>query len=182
MENARTIIDAVKPKAAKFSYEMMPHMLPDCGARYLRLIEAIDRPAFGVHLDLVNVINSPERAYDTTAVIEQCVDELGPHVVSCHLKDIMLEDDITVRFREVPLGNGLFDVGSYLKKSPPSSAAAGDVGAPVHSHGIRASARRMRRRSRRGPGDLHRGLISQIPRPVSREATRQEPRPGLAPA
>ncbi len=115
VENARIIIDAVKPKTARFTYEMMPHMLPDGGDRYLRLIEAVDRPAFGVHLDLVNAINSPDRAYDTTSVIEECIAKLGPHVVSCHLKDITLEDDITVRFREVPLGKGIFDVGAYLK-------------------------------------------------------------------
>ncbi len=115
VENARRVIDAVKPKTAKFCYEMMPHMLPDSGERYLKLIEAVNRPAFGVHLDIVNAINSPERAYDTTRVIDECITKLGRYVVSCHLKDILLENDITVRFKEVPLGEGLFDVAAYLK-------------------------------------------------------------------
>jgi sugar phosphate isomerase/epimerase len=115
VENARKIIDGVKPKTAKFTYEMMPHMLPDSADRYLKLIRAVDRPAFGVHLDIVNAINSPDRCYDTTHVIEECIEKLGQYVVSCHLKDIMLENDITVRFKEVPLGEGIFDVGAYLR-------------------------------------------------------------------
>jgi sugar phosphate isomerase/epimerase len=114
VENARKIIDGVKPKTAKFTYEMMPHMIPDSADRYLALIEAIDRPAFGVHLDAVNAINSPYRYYDTTAAIQECVQKLGQHVVSCHLKDIAMENDVTVRLGEVLAGRGGFDLQSYL--------------------------------------------------------------------
>jgi len=115
VENARKIIDGVKPKTAKFSYEMMPHMIPDSADRYLALIEAIDRPAFGVHLDAVNAINSPYRYYDTTAAIQECFQKLGQHVVSCHLKDITMENDVTVRLGEVLAGRGGFDLQSYLQ-------------------------------------------------------------------
>ena len=115
VENARKIIDAVKPKTTKFTYEMMPHMIPDSADRYLALIEAINRPAFGVHLDAVNVVNSPYRYYDVSATIQECFDKLGPYVVSCHLKDIQIEDDITVRLGEVLAGTGGFDIALYLK-------------------------------------------------------------------
>ncbi len=115
VENAQKIIDAVKPKTAKFTYEMMPHMIPDSADRYAALIAAVDRPAFGVHLDAVNVINSPYRYYDTTGVVQECIEKLGPHVVSCHLKDIKAEDDISVHLKEVILGEGGFDVAAYLK-------------------------------------------------------------------
>mgnify|MGYP000123366519 CR=1 FL=1 len=47
----RAIIDAVKPARAKFCYEMMGWAIPDSADRYLKLIKAVDRPAFGVHLD-----------------------------------------------------------------------------------------------------------------------------------
>jgi len=114
VENARKIIDGVKPKTAKFTYEMMPHMIPDSADRYLALIEAIGRPAFGVHLDAVNAINSPYRYYDTTRVIEECFEKLGQHVVSCHLKDITAEDDISVRMKEVRAGCGGFDLATYV--------------------------------------------------------------------
>src|SRR6185369_10463696 len=63
VENARQIIDAVKPKRAKFSYEMMGWAIPETPTRYLKLIKAIDRKAFAVHLDPCNIVNSPEKFY-----------------------------------------------------------------------------------------------------------------------
>jgi sugar phosphate isomerase/epimerase len=59
VENARTIIDAVKPRRAKLTYEAMGWTMPDTVDRYLALLKAIDRPAFGVHLDPCNLVNSP---------------------------------------------------------------------------------------------------------------------------
>lgn len=53
------IIDSVNPKNTCYSLEPMPWMYPDTPEAYLDLIAAIDRPGFGAHLDMVNVINSP---------------------------------------------------------------------------------------------------------------------------
>jgi sugar phosphate isomerase/epimerase len=88
---AREIIDAVKPKRAKMTYEPMPFCIPDSPASYLRLIEAIDRPEFGVHMDAVNFINGTDRFVDTTSVIKESFEKLGRHVVACHLKDITMD-------------------------------------------------------------------------------------------
>jgi sugar phosphate isomerase/epimerase len=116
VENARKIIDAVRPKRAKFTYEMMPFMIPDSADSYLDLIRAIDRPAFGVHLDVVNIVNSPRRYYDSTGLVQECVQKLGPHVASCHLKDIRLQDGLTVHLDEVIVGTGGFDVRTFLRE------------------------------------------------------------------
>ncbi len=116
VENARGIIDAVRPKRAKLSYEMMPYMIPDGPDSYLELVEAVDRRAFGVHLDVVNIINSPRRYYDSTALIEECFQKLGPHIVSCHLKDIRLDERLTVHLDEVMVGKGGVDIATYLRE------------------------------------------------------------------
>ena len=55
IESVRAIIDAVKPKRAKYAPETMPWMDPDSPESYLRLIADIDRPQLGVHLDVVNL-------------------------------------------------------------------------------------------------------------------------------
>jgi len=60
VENARAIIDAVKPRRAKLAYEAMGWTMPETPDRYLALIKAVDRPAFGVHLDPCNFVRSPE--------------------------------------------------------------------------------------------------------------------------
>jgi len=116
VENARAIIDGVRPKRAKFTYEMMPWMLPDSADSYLDLMTAVARPAFGVHLDIVNIVNSPRRYFDTTSLIRECFAKLGPHVVCCHLKDIRLQDGLTVHLEEVMVGQGGFDIRTYLRE------------------------------------------------------------------
>jgi len=124
VENARKIIDAVKPKRAKLCLEMMGWALPDGPDSYLELLKAIDRDAFGVHLDPCNAINSPERFYHNAALLDECFDKLGPHIVSCHAKDLAWEVEMNVHFREVTLGEGELDYTTYLKRL---AALPGDV-------------------------------------------------------
>lgn len=114
VENARTIIDAVKPKRAKFCYEMMGWTVPDSPDSYLKLIRAVDRPAFGVHIDVCNVINSPGRFYRNAEVIRECFDKLGRWILSCHAKDLEWIKEMNVHFQEVVPGRGQVDYRAYL--------------------------------------------------------------------
>ena len=114
--NARHVIDSVKPKRTKFTIEMMGWNLPDNPDNYLRLIKAVDRPSFGVHLDVCNVINSPEKYYNSTAVIEECFRKLGPWIMSCHAKDLAWPAELNVHFVEVIPGRGEVDYGAYLRE------------------------------------------------------------------
>jgi len=116
VENARKIIDAVKPKRTKFTYEAMGWAIPDGPDSYLKLIKAVDRPAFGVHLDPCNMINCPERFYNTTALLNECFDKLGPWIVSCHAKDLTWDVEMNLHFRECTVGTGSIDFKTYLKR------------------------------------------------------------------
>ena len=116
VENARKIIDNVKPKRAKFSYEMMGWSIPDSPDQYLKLMKAIDRKAFSVHLDPCNVVNSPERFYRNTDLLNECFDKLGPWIVSCHAKDLTWDVEMNVHFREVRPGAGAMDYDTYLRR------------------------------------------------------------------
>jgi sugar phosphate isomerase/epimerase len=116
VENARTIIDAVKPARAKFCYEMMGWSLPDSPASFLRMLKAIDRPAFGVHLDPCNLVNTPARFYRNTDLLKECFDVLGPWIVSCHAKDLTWDVEMNIHFREVRPGAGSMDYTTYLRR------------------------------------------------------------------
>ena len=116
VENARTIIDAVKPRRAKLGYEMMGWTMPDSAERYLAMIKAVDRPAFAVHLDPCNLINSPETFYRNTDLLNECFDKLGPWIASCHAKDLAWEVEMNVHFREVRPGTGKLDYGTFLRR------------------------------------------------------------------
>ncbi len=116
VENARKIIDAVKPRRAKFCYEMMGWALPDSVDSYLKMLKAVDRKAFAVHLDPCNLINSPARFYNNTELLNECFDKLGPSIVSCHAKDVAWNVGMQVHFREVTLGAGKLDYATYLRR------------------------------------------------------------------
>jgi sugar phosphate isomerase/epimerase len=114
VENCRRVIDSVKPKRTKFSIEMMPWSLPDGPDAYVELIRAVARPAFAVHLDVCNVINSPKRFYESGEVIRECFRKLGPWIASCHAKDLQWVPEYNVHFAEVVPGRGQVDYRAYL--------------------------------------------------------------------
>jgi len=116
VENCRTIIDAVKPTRTTFSIEMMGWNLPDGPDEYLRLIKAVDRKTFAVHMDVCNVINSPRRFYRNAEFIRECFAKLGPWVVSCHAKDLAFIPEMNVHFKEVIPGTGQVSYETYLQE------------------------------------------------------------------
>ncbi len=116
VENARKIVDAVQPKRAKFCYEMMGWALPDSPDSYVRLIKAVDRDGFAVHLDPCNLINSPDRFYHNQRLLDECFDKLAPWIASCHAKDVTWDVEMQVHFREVVLGTGSLDYTTYLRR------------------------------------------------------------------
>ncbi len=116
VENARKIIDAVKPRRARFCYEMMGWAMPDSPDRCLRMIRAVDRKGFGVHLDPCNLVNCPERFYRNTDLLNECFDKLGKWIVSCHAKDLVWDIEMNVHFREVGPGLGRLDYDTFLKR------------------------------------------------------------------
>ncbi|HAK77814.1 MAG TPA: xylose isomerase [Runella sp.] len=112
VENCRAVIDAVKPKKAKFALEMMGWSLPNDADSCLKFIKAIDRPAFAAHIDIANIINSPERFYQNKALINDTFKKLGKWIVSCHAKDVVGKD---VHFAETMPGRGGMDYVTYLQ-------------------------------------------------------------------
>jgi sugar phosphate isomerase/epimerase len=114
VETVRHIIDAVRPQRTFYTLETMPWVFPDSAESYVRLLKAIDRPAFAVHFDPVNLINCPARYFGNGAYLHDCFGKLGPHIKSCHAKDITLAGKLTVHLDEVRPGLGALDYGVYL--------------------------------------------------------------------
>ncbi|MCZ6677819.1 MAG: sugar phosphate isomerase/epimerase [Candidatus Poribacteria bacterium] len=114
VETIRHIIDSVKPKRARFMLEMMPAVHPHSPDSYAALLKAVDSPAFGVHLDPVNIITSPERYFYNGKVIQACFEKLGHAIVSCHGKDIMMYPTFMVEIRECRPGTGTLDYRTFL--------------------------------------------------------------------
>jgi len=116
VQTVREIIDTVKPVRTFYTLETMPWMVPDSADSYLELIRAIDRERFAVHLDVVNLVCSPQRYFGNAALIRECVAKLGPQIKSCHAKDVALADRLTVHLDEVRPGLGGLDYRMLLRE------------------------------------------------------------------
>jgi len=116
VETTRRIIDAVNPTRTYFTLEAMPWIAPHSPESYLDLIAAIDRPHLGVHLDPVNMINSIERYYNNAGFIRHCFAVLGPHIRSCHAKDILIRTPLTLHLDECRPGLGVIDWATYIRE------------------------------------------------------------------
>ena len=114
--SVREIIDAVKPTRTVYALETMPWMYPDSADSYLALIKAIDREGCGIHFDPVNIVNSPQRYYENAHLIRDCFKKLGADIVSCHAKDIVMSNKLTVHLDEIAPGQGNLDYTAFLQE------------------------------------------------------------------
>ncbi len=110
----RRIIDEVNPTRTSYALETMPWMYPDSPERYLELMDAIDRPAFAVHFDPVNMVSSPERYFHNAEFVRECVRLLGPRMKSVHLKDATMSGEFLVHLDECRPGTGSMDYRALL--------------------------------------------------------------------
>ena len=110
------IIDAVKPTHTAYSLEPMPWMVPESPEQYLQLMKDVNRPAFKVHLDYCNMLNSIERYRHASEFITHCFELLGPHIVSIHAKDaLIVQGGLPIVINEVIPGAGSLDLSLVTK-------------------------------------------------------------------
>lgn len=114
VESVRKIIDGVKPTRTFYALECMQWVFPDSIDSYERLVKAIDRKAFAVHLDPVNLINCPSRYYNTGAMIRHFFHQLGHLIRCCHAKDVLMTDNAIVHIDEMRPGLGTLAYATYL--------------------------------------------------------------------
>lgn len=114
IEYTQKLIDEVNPTHTKYCVEPMPWMYPKSPDECLKMWEAVDRNAFGIHLDVVNMINCPERYFFADSFLQECFDKLESLVCSCHLKDIRLRDELTFQLEETFCGNGVLNIIKYI--------------------------------------------------------------------
>ena len=118
VETTRKIIDAVKPERTFFTLEAMPWAYPDSVDSYLELIKAIDRKAFAVHLDPVNLINTPLKYYRNGELIKEAFQKLGKWIKNCHAKDTLINDtELTLHISEARPGLGILDYRTFITEA-----------------------------------------------------------------
>jgi sugar phosphate isomerase/epimerase len=91
---------------------MLAWSIPDSADNYLRLLTAVDRPGFGVHIDVCNILNSTEKYFRSAELIEDMFQTLGRWVLSCHAKDLW---GYKTHLAETVPGRGGVDYRAYLR-------------------------------------------------------------------
>jgi len=117
LELYRKIIDAVKPKATRMAFEILPFNFLDNAETYEQFFKDIDRKNYmGIHLDPINLIVSPRLYYRSGEVFTDAIKRLAPlGIVSMHLKDLVLHPSLPNTFlEEVPMGLGGMDIKALL--------------------------------------------------------------------
>ena len=110
------VIDTARPERAFYTVEPMPWMIPDGPDVYLKLIADVDRERFAVHMDFVNMINSPRRFLCANEFVEECFSKLAPYIKSTHIKDSRMDlTGYTTHIDECPPGQGELDYPELLK-------------------------------------------------------------------
>ncbi len=85
-------------------------------ARVRRYIEAVGSPALGFNQDPVNLVGTLEDAWDTTRLVNECFDLLGPYTIGAHAKDVRIVDGLLPGFEEVDIGTGALDHVTFLRR------------------------------------------------------------------
>ena len=116
VEMVREIIDRANVKNTYFTLEPMPWMIPTGPKEYLRLIEDVDRDRFAVHMDIINMINSADRYFHPEEFVDECAETLGSRIRSCHIKDVHLNEQFTLRLEECGPGAGEFPLRHYVTR------------------------------------------------------------------
>ena len=117
VKSIRFIIDEVKPGNTKYAIETMPWMVPTGPDEYLRLMEDVSRDEFGIHLDIVNMINCPQRYFFNTEFIDEVFEKLGKGCLSCHIKNVHLRPEYTFQLLECACRDGELNLEEYAKKA-----------------------------------------------------------------
>lgn len=112
---AQTVIDEVKPQNTYFTLEPMMWMIPNGPKEYLHLIQDVARDRFAVHMDIINMICTPDRYFFNEEFTEEAFLMLGDKIKSCHLKDIRLLEDFTFQLKECACGEGIYNIEKYVE-------------------------------------------------------------------
>lgn len=115
VESIQKVVDDVKPRNTKYAIETMPWMIPTGPDEYLKLLCDVNRTEVGVHIDIVNMINCPERYFFQRKFMDECFEKLAGKILSCHLKDISLRQEYTFQLRETSCGDGNLDLDYYVE-------------------------------------------------------------------
>ena len=114
-KQACTVADSEGIKLVVESGVVCPLYTPQ---RVRDFFDAVNMPALGYNMDPVNLVGSLDIAYDTTALINECIDLMSAEIVGCDAKDFTIVDALLPHFEEEVIGapNAMLDNVTLLTR------------------------------------------------------------------
>ena len=110
------ILDGLELKAARYVIEPWHSSFFYQPTEIRAFIDSVGHPAFGLHLDQMNMV-SQRTYYRTTELIHETLDLLADKVASVHLKDVRCDPGhMFLKWDEVHIGDGVMDYHTYLTR------------------------------------------------------------------
>ena len=110
------VLDGLEPRSTRYVIEPWHNTFFYQPEEIRAFIDYVDHPAFGLHLDQMNMV-SQRSFYDTTTLINTTFDLLADKVASVHLKDIRCDHNhMFLKWDEVTIGTGVMDYATYLRR------------------------------------------------------------------
>ena len=88
----------------------------DSATRVRRVLDRVDSPWIKVSLDPVNFIGDFATLWDTTPLLNELFDTLGPAIAAAHIKDVYAEDRLVVHLSETVPGDGVLDFATFFRR------------------------------------------------------------------
>ncbi len=116
VESIQEILRNAHPENTFYAIEPMPYMVPSGPDEYVQLLNDVNSPKFGVHLDMTNWMNSMDRLRNQQEFMDSVFLKLHGRIKSCHLKDCAVLNRLSFQVQEIPAGKGMFDIDYFLRK------------------------------------------------------------------
>lgn len=88
----------------------------DSVARVRRVLDRVGSPWIKVSLDPVNFIPDFPTLWNTTPLLNDLFDTLGPDIAAAHIKDVYAEDRLVVHISETVPGDGHLDFDTFFRR------------------------------------------------------------------
>ncbi len=88
----------------------------DSVKRVRRVLDRVGSPWIKVSLDPVNFIPDFPTLWDTTPLLHDLFDTLGPDIAAAHIKDAYAEDRLIVHISETVPGDGHLDFATFFRR------------------------------------------------------------------
>ncbi|MCS7219813.1 MAG: sugar phosphate isomerase/epimerase family protein [Anaerolineae bacterium] len=88
----------------------------DSAERVRRVIERVGSPWVKVNLDPVNFVRDLPTLFNTTGLLTELFDTLGPYILAAHIKDVYVEDRHVIHINETVPGEGVLDFDTFFRR------------------------------------------------------------------